>query len=603
MESYRTTQYASLDTKMSRLRFAVLLLVVFVMCLVAVRALADYAEHAMTSAMAETARERLALYSGTLHSTLNKYSYLPYMLTTHAAVRQLVAHGSGTATVNRYLENVNTASGSMDLFVLDKNGVCVAASNWKSPASFIGQDYSCRPYYQDAVHTGKGRYFGTGALTGKPGFYFSELIEEDGKPLGIAIAKVNLAMLQREWRASGETVFITDAHGVIFLSSREDWRYRTTRSLNEAATSTVCGHPLYGSEPLPPLPMRLFRKNDENRMEIDGGEWLRTTRPIEEHGWTIWLLSSLTALDVRIRFVWYVGAGFSGVTVLSLLLARVLLAWRHARFQAAGAEKIRAVNRHLAEEIRIRKKTERELLAAQDDLLHASRMAALGQMAASVVHELSQPVTSMGMFAASCRRLAEEGQVDKIVETVGHMQSLTRRIQSLIKQLRHFSRRAPGKAAPVHLHEALENVLAILRFNQEAARCVPEVHCPPDLILMVDALQLEQVCINLIQNALDAVSAVSEKERRVTVFAEEKDDRIVLSVEDTGPGIPDSVREKIFTPFFTTKNSGEGIGLGLAIADKIVRSLHGSITAHAVSPRGARFVVSLPRAGANQVPT
>ncbi len=579
-----------------RREFVLLLLAGLVLCLIAVQIFISYSQRELAADMARRARNRLELYSGTLHSALSKYSYLPHIMATNPAIRRLVAEGDNHEAVNRYLADINAASGSMELFVLNLEGLCIAASNWNVPESFVGHDYNYRPYFQDALRKGQGGYFGVGATTGKPGFFFTEPIKDGGRMVGVAVTKVDLAILQREWRAGGETVFITDASGIIFLSSREAWRYKATKPLDDAAKSAMLYQRQYGNTLPEPVAVHGFQKSGVDLVEMDGRDWLYTTRPLPEYGWTIWFLSPLTELTRQEETLWFIGGGASFLLLLLALLARTLFAWARARRAAQEAEKIRAVNRRLGEEVRSRKKAERELLAAQDDLLHASRMAALGQVAASMVHELSQPVTSMGMFASSCRRLAQEGRQEKVAETVAHMLSLVQRIKSLIEQLRHFSRKSPGRPVPTSLREALNNALTVLQFKQEAARCVPSVSCPEDAVVLADALQLEQMCINLIHNALDAVSSTPEAERRISVSAETTENAVLLSITDNGPGIAPELRDKIFTPFFTTKRSGEGIGLGLAIVDDTVRSMRGFIDVRDVAPHGTRFTLRLPLA-------
>jgi len=414
--------------------------------------------------------------------------------------------------------------------------------------------------------------------------------------VGVAVVKVDLAMLQREWRDGGETVFITDAAGVIFLSSRDIWRYKATRVLDTATADAMLYQRQYGSTLPEPVAMRCFERSGVHLVTIDGQNWLYTTRPLPWYGWTIWFLSPLAALEQQTENLWFLGGGILCFLLVLALLARTVIAWIQARREAQEAEEIRAVNLRLTEEIRNRQKAERELLAAQDDLLHAGRMAALGQVAASVVHELSQPITSMSMLASSCRRLAQkEGHTD-LADTAGHMLSMVQRVKSLIEQLRQVSRKTPDKTAPVSLREVLENALAVLQCKQEDARCTPSVLCPPEAVVMADALQLEQVCINLIHNALDALNETPADEKRVDIAVERLPDAILLSVTDSGPGIDPAIRDNIFTPFFTTKKSGEGIGLGLAIVDNIVRSLHGTIEARNVPPHGTCFTLRLPLA-------
>lgn len=573
------------------------LLAVIPVCLCFVWLFTRFAERGLAADMDAIARDRLILYSGTLNAALNKYSYLPHIIATHPMVKRLVSQGDNRDAVNDYLVDINAVSGSMVLFVLDREGVCIATSNWNLSESFAGHGYHYRPYFLDAMEAGTGAYFGVGATTGKPGFFFTERIEHDGRILGVAVTKVDLPLLQREWRIGGETVFITDEHGVIFLSSRDEWRYRATREIPEPAREAMFYQRQYGSSPPPPIPFDIRRENGVETLRINGSRWIYTTRPINEYGWTIWFLTPLRHLEQQREALWFIGSGGILVLLLVALLTRMYFAWVRAKRAARATEKIHKMNSRLQEEIRIRKETERELLAAQDDLLHASRMAALGQVAASVAHELSQPVTSMRMFASSCRRLVEEGQREKVMQTIGHMLALVDRLKALIDQLKHFSRKTPGKFGPVPLGTAIANALAVLHFEQEKAMCAVGVTCPKEAVVFADMMRIEQVCINLIQNALDAVSMVENpEERRVSVEVVVRGGRVEMSVADNGPGIGTEDIKKIFTPFFTTKQSGQGIGLGLAIVENIVRAMNGEVSVSGNGSGGARFTVSLPLA-------
>lgn len=542
------------------------------------------------------ASDRLVLYSGGLRSALDKYRYLPHMMATHPDIVRLVTRGDNQDQINRYLENINAVSGSMALFVLNKEGMAIATSNWNEKGSFAGQFYNYRPYYLDAMNKGIGGYYGVGATTGNPGYFFTKRITVGGGSVGVAVTKVDLKPLQRQWHESGETVFITDEHGIIFLSSREEWLYRASRVLDTSVTNAILYQRQYGSELPRTIELDRRRKGDMGLLSIGGQNWIYTTQSLPEFGWTLWYLTSSTVLRQQVEHLWLMGIGVVFMLLLLLLLARLAFAWAGARRSAREAEKIRRVNNRLASEIRIRKRTEKELRAAQVDLLHAGRLAALGQVAASVAHELSQPVTSMQMFAASCRRFARSGDCERVEQTVEHLLSLVQRLKKLIGQLKHFSRKGPEKTGPVPLALAIQNALTILEHQQEYAACTPTVHCPPGLAVTGDSVRIEQVLINLVQNALDAVSGLPpDTERRVAIKVRTEEGSVLLSVSDNGPGIASALEESLFAPFVTSKKSGEGIGLGLAIADSIVHALRGSITAHNRPEGGACFTVQLPR--------
>lgn len=620
-------------------------------------AMVRYKQLEVAAGLELVAEERLALYTGTLHSALNKYCYLPYILASNPEVQRLLIHGDNRAVVNDYLRGINTTSGSMDLFILDRDGNALATSNWNDPGSFGGHSYQYRPYYRTAMLTGLGKYFGVGATTGRPGFFFTQAVRRAGPEaqaaqvvaertkvdgfdpniLGVAVTKVDLSILQQEWQAGGETVIITDENGVIFLSSRDDWRYRSTHDLTPQVQTEILSQRQYGNTLPPPLNMQLSHKDGVDRLTIDGQVWLYATRSIDAYGWTLWFLRPESAFTKLTESLWLMGLGVVSVLIMLVLFIRVCYVEATGRREAREAQRIRTINQRLAGEVQMRKQTEMELLAAQDELLHAGQLAALGQVAASVAHELSQPVTSMRMFTSSCLRMAQAGQLEQVATTTGHMMELVYRLETLINQLKHLARKSSRRPEWVPVRQVLENALKVLHFKREDVGCRLEMHCPPHIEVFADALQLEQVCINLIHNAMDALNAskVAESptphapagescgacvtcgrgsqgaqeraqagntlpkhpvDRYLRIFVEESPIDCLLSIEDNGSGIDAHVRERIFTPFFTTKKSGEGIGLGLSIVDKIVRSLQGEITVHNVLPHGTRFTIRLPRA-------
>lgn len=574
-----------------------------------------YAERDLTAELDRVTGERLTLYVGTLHSALDKYNYLPHILANNAKIRQLLTHGGDPIEVNRYLDDINTVAGSLDLFILDRDGNTVGTSNWNKPGSFAGHKYRYRPYYQDAVAVGHGSYFGVGATTGRPGFFITQAIYSPGaastpdaahttdRVAGVAVTKVDLSMLQKEWRAGGETVFITDEHGVVFLSSNDAWRYRAIRPLDPEIRAAVLEQRQYGPRPPEELEARFFRQSNLDMVGLGGQNWLYATRRVEPYGWDIWFLKPAREMTERQETLWLISAGGVALVMLLALLGYAFFAVAQARREAHEARRIRAVNQRLASEVRRRKKTERELLAAQADLLHAGQLAALGQVAASVAHELSQPVTSMRMFIVSCRRLVQDGRYKEVESTTGHIMELVQRLEGLIGQLRHFSRKASISLAPVRLAESIENALSVLHFKAEAMGCVPACRCPDEAVVLADALQLEQVLINIIHNALDALDAAQKAAPAdaaalpppaIDIGVRCEAACCVITIEDNGPGIPPEAREHIFKPFFSTKRSGEGIGLGLSIVDKVIRALHGDIRVEDVRPHGTRFVIRLP---------
>ena len=228
------------------------------------------------------------------------------------------------------------------------------------------------------------------------------------------------------------------------------------------------------------------------------------------------------------------------------------------------------------------------------DRSQAGRLAALGQFAASLAHEINQPLAAIRSYADNAAILVGRGRAEEAAENVSAIGRLTDRIGTLTRQLKGFARRASGRREPVALAEILRNSLEMVAYRAGGSGTVLDVAgAPADLSVLGEGQRLEQVLVNLLQNALDAVEGRSGARVEVEVEADAPQ-RVAVEVRDNGPGIPEAVRAQIFDPFFTTKS--DGLGLGLAIARGIVEECGGSLSVRAAEGGGSVFRMELARA-------
>ena len=265
---------------------------------------------------------------------------------------------------------------------------------------------------------------------------------------------------------------------------------------------------------------------------------------------------------------------------------------QEGRIRTRTAE-LETSNRQLQHEIVERERAEEVLRQAQDELIQAGKLAALGQMSTGITHELNQPLTAIRTFAASGRLLLERGQSAEAGDNFGRIEELTARMATLTTQLKVFARKSSGKRAPVSVAAAVRQALALVEHLITRNHVEVELDLPADegVQVLADQLRLEQVLINLFSNAADAMKAVSRRRLQIAVAAD--DAHVQLRVADTGIGIDPQVLPQIFDPFFTTKAVGEGLGLGLSIAFGIIRDWGGTLAAENLET-GARFTVTLP---------
>ena len=585
------------------------------------------------------AAARVDRTTSTLKSTLDRYEYLPYLLSRHPFVQDVLAapDARNVDRANRYLEDLNRRSHATATYLIRADGFCVAASNWRGPDSFVGVEYHFRPYFVDAMKGGVGRFFGLGTISLEPGYYISQPVYREGSHelIGVAVVKLNLEWLQGA--DASEPLLVTDDHGVIFLSSVPSWKYHTVRPLPQSVEASVYSTRQYAQQPITPLPMSVVEtlKGGAQIVRVGGGlnapSFLATRRSIGEPDWQLITMAPLDPIESAAQTAVVVTA----LVFLSLCLLAFYWRMRRARvremirsremLQTAYAELNQRVaertadlsqaNAQLTKEVNERTRAEQDLRAAHDELIQASKLAALGQMAAGITHELNQPLAALRSFSDNTRVLIDRGDQAAARENLEAIASLTERMGKITNQLKLFVAKARPKNARTDVARALRNVFAMLgpRLKNVTLDVAPELEGEGAAIhVRCEDLRLEQVLINLIGNALDAVASCDAP--RIVIELDARPDAVEIIVRDNGPGISADALPHLFEPFFTTKETGHGLGLGLAISSAIARDYGGTLVArNVVAPivadgpeggtqadadrsHGAEFVLTLRRA-------
>jgi two-component system C4-dicarboxylate transport sensor histidine kinase DctB len=238
------------------------------------------------------------------------------------------------------------------------------------------------------------------------------------------------------------------------------------------------------------------------------------------------------------------------------------------------------------------KETEHLLRSTQNELVQAGKLAMLGQMAAGVTHELNQPLAAIRAFADNAGTFLQRGQVEQAGANLGHISAATARMGAIIGQLKGFARKSHDTVATVDLAQSIQASAMLLESEFVRHEVQLDTDIRDSVQVVGDAVRTEQVLINLMRNALDAVESAAE--RKVAVVLQVEAHEAVVRIRDSGSGIPEQVAQHLFEPFFTTKPSGKGLGLGLAISSSIVQAMNGQLTAHNHAEGGAEFVVRLP---------
>lgn len=593
----------------NRLALALLALVWLAASLAGAYAAGETARRNAEAALARQSENAAALHAAVLRSELEKYRSLPPALSTDPDVARLLnaPDGADTTTLNQRLETLADQTRASAIYVIAADGVTRAASNWRQPISFVGADYSFRPYFIKAMAEGSAEFFALGTVSRTPGFFLARRVSHrNGHALGVVVVKVEFDALEAEWRAAGEPAYVADPGGVILITSVPAWRFRTLRPMDAASRRLTLADQTLGHGALTPLNFQTPSDGRSQLVEapIDGAvrHWMHASSQTATPGWTLHLLTptrgaiEAAVANARAIAVLIITLVFGVLAVL--LRRRQQAAARHRAAEAARqdlehriAERtrdLREANEALNRQIEERMRAEASREALRDELVQAGKLAALGQIAAGVAHEINQPVAAILTQAETAAAWLERDQVPKAARALSRIGDLTTRIGAITQELRAFSRKSQPSVSSVSINEAVDGALLLLggRLRQAGVRLVRDKG--PDAFVMADRFRLEQVIVNLIQNALEALEGVPTP--IVTLSVKRVEDQVQLIVADNGPGLPEAIRRQLFTPFVTSK--ANGLGLGLVISRDIIVAFKGELDLRP-SDTGTVFVVAL----------
>ncbi len=585
-----------------------------------------WSERAGIRNLRQNAEHRLDIYVGSLLSELRRYDYLPKVLRLNNKVVDLLLHPDDprqVATANHYLEDLNREAKSLAIYIMDRQGLTLASSNWNQPLSFAGKNYSFRPYFQDARHGSTGRFYGIGTVSNEPGYYLAHGIYHAGRLIGVAALKVSLDKLGESWSGGGEAVLVVDENSVVFLTSVPDWKFKTLNPLSEKTREKLARTRQYsGIGSLDPIGFKEEDHLSKNARLITITKAvqskvmqsllepyvLATSRSVPETGWQLITLSNMAPVKVLARntaFATGLALGFLMILALYLqqrrraiaqsISAKEALQRAHDELELKVIERtadLSTANINLQEEINKRKHAEQVLKDAMEELVQAGKMAALGQMASGITHELNQPLAALRTLSDNAVVLLQRGRVSDVEANLGIICQLTERMGKITGQLKSFARKSPAHPRPVSVALVISETIALMeqRIHKEGVVLEQDIS-PPEVCALCDGNRLAQVLVNLFSNALDAMAGVPVRRLKINVY--QAAESVFIRVHDSGTGIPDSVIPHLFEPFFTTKEQGAGLGLGLAISTGILRDFGGVLKARNHIQGGAEFQIEL----------
>ncbi len=568
----------------------------------------------------DNGERQLELHARAVESEINRYTYLPSLLELESSVSHLLLNPTPYRRnlVNDYLEGLNRRSGARAIYLLDTKGRVLATSNWRDADSYLGEDLAFRAYFQEAVEGRPGRFYGIGSTTGEAGYYLAHGLRYQGRIIGVAVVKVKLEALQERWEKARLQAFVSDENGIIILSSDPALRMKAVRPLSAEDKERLARSLQYYwwalneweprsrevlGEGLEAISFAASGPQGEQEDEV---AYLAQTRTLNDTPWHFTLLSPLA--DLRREAVIQGMLAAVGFALLAFLLIawnerRKVIATRLAAREALLAannelerkiaertQDLRASNSRLLAEIRERKQTEDNLRKAQDGLVQAGKLAVIGQMSTSIAHELNQPLAALRTLSGNTVRFLARGALDTASTNLAAINELVDRMGRITASLRAFARRSDDHGV-AHLGKAVDAALFLLHTRLE--RTPLTLHRDfADVLLAIDQTRLEQILVNLIANALDAMSGQPDCQLWLSGAADAGNYR--LQVRDNGPGIDPANRVHLFEPFFTTKPGEHGLGLGLTLSASLATAAGGSLAAHHPESGGTAFELCLP---------
>jgi two-component system C4-dicarboxylate transport sensor histidine kinase DctB len=571
--------------------------------------------------LAEKSQHNIGFYRMSLDTLLSRNESLPRILALEDRLKDLLREPANSARLeaaNNYLLEIKNRGGLNAVFLMDRDGLTLAASNFGRPGTFVGHNYGFRPYFQAAMKGQFGIFYGVGATTGEPGYFLAAPIRgEENEAIGVVIVKISLEDFEGALVRNGDPVLLADANGVVFLASAPELKYRLLASLEAGALAEIDVSRQYGAQPLRLLDMDL-------RMQDGGPHYLRVKLPgqpdedyqahsvlVGRPGWTIILLTQ-TRQEQQSALLAGVATGLAVAFLLSLVIffrlnakrykerrqAEAALRLAHASLEACIAERtedLMATNVSLEEKVTALKTTESILRETRDTAVQAGKLTVLGQMAAGISHEVNQPLTALHTFTDNAVDLLERGKLDEVRENLGLIQQMAIRMGHIVGEIKNFTRRPSSERRAVDVAGVVYQALMLVETQRKRSEARIDTKVPDDLRVWADPQRLEQVLVNLLLNAVDAVSECELTRRRINVLAEQRDGQVRILVHDSGPGIPEAVSSRLFEPFFTTKPAGRGIGLGLSISRMIMTELGGCLDVRNHEEGGAEFAVTLEK--------
>jgi len=716
----------------------------------------DALRHQQIKTLRYEVADQLNQLVGVLENAIVKYQHMPTLLASNDRVKQALLHETDKdiEQLNRELKQINLITEASDSYIINRQGLTIAASNYQKKTSFVGKNFAFRPYFKEAMSGKAGRYYALGTTSNRRGYYFSYPVYSGDKIIGVAVVKVDLTQFEKRFNNQSYEFLLIDPDGIVFSSSHPDWLYHLLGELSHQELQRIAESQRYKDKDIEKLAIAYSKPFDSKasiidvleevtspngKVQLERHAYLQMSRPIQLLNFRVAIFAPLKTIneDIALWRAIFVG----GVIITALLLGLATLRSRMLRERSDANEMARhnqayireviqntqaglvtlddsyqiesfnpAIERllgqslaplvgqplsvvfqptdnhqgdeqnvesmgvkvltqegtlcYLAHDKRMstqdisveksipvemtlcemqlpnrrsflvtfhdmteRKRYEQEITHArnalearvkertseleeansrlrreieehegtQRELIQTAKLAVLGQLSAGLNHELNQPLTAIRAFAENGLTFLERNKYPQAKANLEQISQLGRHMGDIIARFKVFARKGDVQQGPIRVHEAMLAAVRIMASRYKSADIAIELPEDRGLIVVGDTVFLEQVLVNLLANAADAIQEAAKADKQVRVLIKESADKVLIAIQDTGKGLSEEAQKHLFEPFFTSKASGVGLGLGLSISQRIVEAMNGQIQAKNLDSGGAEFCVTLTR--------
>lgn len=576
-----------------------------------------------------------------IDSELDKFKQIPDLLSHDPRLLSYFDESPkvekiSTAQLNTLLFEWSGQSQADTIYIHDPSGTVVASSNYQKPRTFVGENFAFRPYFASAIKGHKTQYVALGARSDVRGYFLSSPLYVADDIVGVITVKVSLENLENILTSEDFEIVVLDSNQVVFLSSQAPWLYHSLLPLTEQQQQDIAAQRQYGQNEISII--EAFNSSNKQPKTNIHSQGIEASRVLESNQlFKLGMFNLYPAAvsnnqyqvvaikDTRSELIKVLQIDVIFIVIYSLVM---LIAWSWRQTYLAKValtelnqnleqtvdkrtQYLKQSNQQLQQTLFQYQESQLKLKQTEQELTQTAKLAVLGELSASINHEINQPLAALRTYSENSVKLLEMGRSDLVKNNLDKMIALNTSITEIIARLKVFTRKVTKQEHHVaNLHQAINNatsILSALMIKQGITLRLSTV--PDDINIAIHPTELEQVLVNLLHNATQALSQQAMQQTMHPNNAENQElnqpvmpqigvewqlnnDACQLIIWDNGIGIASDKLEHLFDPFFTTKP--EGLGLGLSISKRIIEAYHGTISASQLKPSGMVFSLNIP---------